>query len=182
MLSQRFFFALCVLLLLSLGSACVGPSDVPPTIKPTLAFPTPTNRPVDEAGPQAPVATLSAAQHLLSLMPACDGLEILAAPVKFEWPNINQRLEELAGSQWGYYRCPAPVADVAAFYKRTLPQSPYGMRETNWVDISDGSLGLYYHPAYQLWFYVWVVPPPGSQLSAYVIVSRSDALAFEPEC
>lgn len=153
------------------GQAGAGPAALPstastPTPYSTMVVPTPMSIPV----------------YILSLMPRCTGVQVLDQPVKFDWPNVEKRLEDLAGADWGYYSCPRPAAEISAFYREQMPKPPYNLTETNWVDRSEGSLGIYYHATRLTWMYVWVVPQPGDAQAAYVIAAQTASEAFEPMC
>ncbi|HEX7974212.1 MAG TPA: hypothetical protein VF498_07375, partial [Anaerolineales bacterium] len=113
----------------------------------------PTTQPTDSA-PKTP------SDYLLTIMPKCDGIQLLDQPVIFKWPNIKQRLKELEESYQGYYTCSQPATDVASFYRETIVKPPFNMNETNWVERPEGTLGLYYHSPTQTWLYLWVVPQP----------------------
>ncbi len=166
-----------ILACLSLCVACTSAGQSVPTSLPA-ASPTPITTSV----PTAVSTPMSIADYILSVTPRCDGIQILDQPVKFVWPNVEQRLKDLEGSDWGYFSCPRPVAEVSAFYREHMPTPPYNMNETNWVDRSEGTLGIYYHTARQTWTYLWVVPQPGGLQTSYVIVAQTASEVFEPEC
>lgn len=141
--------------------------------------------------PQAPAATVlsttsapvSPSEYLLTIMPKCDGIQILDQPVTFPWPNIKQRLKELEKSYQGYYTCSQPVAEVTPFYRKNIIKPPYNMNETNWVERPEGTLGLYYHSPTQTWLYLWIVPQPDNAQASLIIAAQSDASIFQPgEC
>ncbi len=166
-----------ILVCLSLCVACTSAGQSVPPPRPA-ASPTPIMTSV----PMAVSTPMPIADYILSVIPRCDGIQILDQPVKFVWPNVEQRLKDLEGSDWGYYRCPRPVAEISAFYREQMLKPPYNMRETNWVDRSEGTLGVYYHTARQTWTYMWVVPRPGDLQASYVIVALAPGEVFEPEC
>jgi hypothetical protein len=125
----------------------------------------------------APEATpLSLGASMLQKLPKCDGIQVLDNPVKFDWPNIDERLQELSDAQWGYYSCPAPREVVASFYRERMPKPPTNMIETNWVERQEGSVGVYYNGSTTIWTYLWVVPQPEDSQKSFVIVAQ----ALEP--
>jgi len=166
-----------ILVGLSLCVACTSAGQpVPPSLPAASPMPSMTSAPTAVPTP------MSMADYILSVIPRCDGIQILDQPVKFAWPNVEQRLKDLEGSDWGYFSCPRPAAEVSAFYREQMPRPPYNLNETNWVDRSEGTLGVYYHTARRAWTYMWVVPQPGDLQTSYVIVAQTASEVFEPEC
>jgi hypothetical protein len=108
---------------------------------------------------------------MLERLPKCGRIQVLDTPVKFDWPNIDERLQELADALWGYYSCPGSQKDIAAFYRQQMPKPPINMYETNWVERAEGSVGVYYNGV--SWIYLWVVPQPDNLNSSFVIVAQS---------
>ncbi len=106
-------------------------------------------------------------------IPSCTGIETEPQPIKFAWPNIDQRIKELQGADWGYYRCPQSQAEAAAFYRQKMPTPPYNMVETNWVARAEGTVGVYFNAAMNGWSYLWIVPVPGDGQSAYIIIAQN---------
>ena len=176
---MRFLKHTLILTLLCLGTACTGANQSVPALS---AVPAASPTPIMTSAPTAVPTPMSIAEYILSVIPRCDEIEILDQPVKFVWPNVEQRLRDLEGSDWGYFSCPRPVAEVSAFYRERMLQPPYNLNETNWVDRSEGTLGIYYHPVRQNWTYMWVVPQPGDLQTSYVIVAQTASEVFEPEC
>ncbi len=119
---------------------------------------------------------MSLGEAMLQKLPKCDGIQVLDNPVKFDWPNIDERLQELSDAQWGYYSCPAPREEIATFYRERMPKPPINMIETNWVERTEGSVGVYYNGSTTVWTYLWVVPQPEDAQKSYVIVAQ----ALEP--
>lgn len=168
-----------VLVCLSFCVACTGAGQSVPASWP---MPTVSPTPITSLTPAAVPTPMSLAEYILSVIPRCDGIQILDQPVKFVWPNVEQRLKDLEGSDWGYFSCPRPVAEVSVFYREQMPKPPYNLNETNWVDRSEGTLGVYYHTARRTWTYIWVVPQPGDRQASYVIVAQTASEVFAPEC
>lgn len=160
----------CVFMFCCLYLSTVSCSNV---TQPTLSSATiPAINPATTETAPTPVPTpLSAGASLLKTLPKCEGIQILEEPVKFAWPNIEERIKELEGALWGYYSCEGPQVDVAAFYRVQMPKPPFRMYETNWVIRSEGIVGVYYNGA--SWTYLWVVPHPGNAQKSYVIVAQS---------
>ncbi|MGD0751544.1 MAG: hypothetical protein ABSA23_09055 [Anaerolineales bacterium] len=122
-------------------------------------------------GPTSVPTPFSMGTYLLTRLPSCDGIQILEKPIVFDWPNIQERLQELSGAFWGYYSCNGPQAQVAAFYRAKMPKPPYNMNETNWVVRVEGTVGVYYNDASKTWIYLWVVAQPNNPQKSYVIVA-----------
>lgn len=127
--------------------------------------------------PASAVAPISMSEYILSLIPQCDGVQVLE-PITFDWPNLQQRIEELEGSDWGYYACPHPYEEMAEFYRTNATEPPYLLSETNWVVIPEGTLGVYFHSVRQTWIYLWIVPQSPGSHETYVIAAYSLDLAF----
>jgi hypothetical protein len=123
---------------------------------------------------QTPEATpLSLGASMLQKLPKCDGIQVMDEPIIFDWPNIDERLQELSDAQWGYYSCPSPREEVAAFYRERLPKPPTNMIEMNWVERFEGSVGVYYNGSTTVWTYVWVVSQTEDARKSFVIVAQS---------
>ncbi len=116
------------------------------------------------------------------MLPKCQGVKILDNPVKFSWPNIDQRLRELEGSYWGYYACPLAPATASALYREQMPRPPYNKTETNWVSRPEGTLGVYYSEGANMWIYMWIVPQANNPQESYLIVAMANGKVFEPTC
>jgi hypothetical protein len=121
----------------------------------------------------APTATIKIqSDALLAQIPRCDGIRVVHQVITFAWPNIEKRIKQLKGADWGYYACPQSPAQVGKFYRERLPKPPYNQGETNWLVRREGTVGVYYSYATQQWLYVWIVPQPGTQ-ATYVVVAQS---------
>lgn len=165
--------------LLCLCTACAATDQSEPTSAPMPA-PSPTQ--TTSSAPAAVSTPLSVDEYILSVIPQFEGIQSLDQPIQFAWPNVKRRIKELEGSDWGYFRCAQPPAVVSAFYQEHMPEAPYNMREANRVERPEGTLGIYYHSAYDIWVYLWIVPQPTDPQSSYVIVAVADGMAFVPDC
>src|SRR5512146_528185 len=156
--------------LLSLTAACSAtvPTDVAATA-PILAAATPATA-SRTAGPTLAVSTRKASASF----PRCPGMELLTEPVQFDWPTLAEHQQDFSRSQWTYFSCDEPAAEAAALYRQELPQPPYGLEETNWLDRQESALGVYFSQA-GAWDYIWFVPQPGTAQKSYVIISESFA-------
>ena len=163
------FCGLCLVMAACSGNpARAEPSATIPPAPATDSSTTPNS--------QTPEPTpLSLGAAMLEKLPKCDGIQVLDGPIKFDWPNIDERLQELADAQWGYYSCPAPQAKVSAFYREWMPKPPTNMYETNWVERAEGTVGVYYiyKGATLNWIYLWVVPQSDNPQESYIIVAQS---------
>ena len=165
-------FIRCVFLACSVCLVLVACSNTTESTESSVTIP-PAINPEAAQTSQTPEATpLSLGASLLKSLPKCDGIQVLDEPMKFDWPNIDERLQELEGALWGYYSCPGPQVEVAAFYRSQMPKPPNNMDETNWVERAEGSVGVYYNGA-STWIYLWVVPQPEDAQKSYVIVAES---------
>ena len=161
--TMRRSLPLVVLVLATLGLpglAC-GPAATPvatPTAVPSPA-PSPTGTPSEVAEWRD--------------TPACDGLEKLPQAILFDWEGKEEVGD--AGT-WEYYRCQQPQAQVAAFYREMSLKPPYNWQEMAWVEKPQGTLGIYFHAAFQVWLYRWVLPDPAGEQTSRVVVARRDGL------
>ncbi len=152
--------SLIVSLLILEGCASSG-LFAAPTLTPTLTpAPTPTLVPI-------PYPTLSAFED--HNIPPCDGFTVLPEAFPFTWPGIEEALDI---SDWGYFRCTTSVSEAAAFYRAKMTQPPYNWQEFNWVELPEGTLGVYFHTVYQRWFYLWILPTPASRVANLVLAQR----------
>lgn len=110
---------------------------------------------------------------MVSGMPHCPGLTNLRAPLKFDWPNIEEALEKLAEYHWGYYTCALSRSELAVFLRQNMTKSPYVWRTVNQVEHTEGQVTLYYDPFSITFMYVWTLPKPDTQTS-YLIIARGD--------
>ncbi len=166
-------------ILLCVCIACTGTAQSPTT---TSLTSTSSSESTVTAPPSTTSTPPTNAEYALSQIPHCAGIELLDQPVKFAWPNVEQRLKDLAGSAWGYFSCSQPQAVVSAFYREQIIKPPYNRQETNWIDRQEGTLGIYFHAASQNWLYLWIVPQSADNQKSYVIVAITNSEAIEPEC
>ncbi len=140
----------------------------------------PSNPPVPSA--VASTAALSASSPVprslpptvnpAAMFPRCNGMQVLTDPIRFNWPNIDQRIRELEGSFWTYLACEQLQPEVASLYRAQLPNPPYNLHEMNWLERNEGTVGIYFTRA-GTWKYVWIVPQPEDPQKSYVIVAES---------
>jgi hypothetical protein len=114
---------------------------------------------------------LSAAEILLTRLPKCEGIQIRENPIIFDWPNIERHKKEYEEALWGYFSCEQPQVDVAAYYRAQMPKPPSNAYEMNWVEISEGTVGVFYNGL--LWTIVWIVPRDGNMQKTYVIIAQT---------
>jgi hypothetical protein len=160
--------------LVCLCMACSGASQPAPTPL-TAPSASPSATP-DQAATAIPP---SQAEPAPSRVPSCANVQVLDQPITFVWPHIEKHIQELEGSEWSYFACAQPPQEVSAFYRQQMPKPPYNMQEANWVEIPEGTLGVYFHNGYQSWFYVWVVPQPDNPQASYVIVAVTNDSSFQ---
>jgi hypothetical protein len=162
-----------VLFYFCLNLGLVACSNDPQLTQPSATIPA-RNPATTESTPTLVPTPLSVGASLLRRLPKCEGIQVLEEPIKFIWPNIEERLIELEGTLWGYYSCEGLQVEVAAFYREQMPKPPYNMDETNWVKRSEGTVGVYYNAGSIAWIYLWVVPQPDNTLKSYVIVAQTN--------
>ena len=106
--------------------------------------------------------------------PPCKGMQSLSDPVNFEWPNLNEHRQEFSRSQWTYFACEQPAPEVAASYRQQLPEPPYSLDETNWLERQEGTLGVYFSQK-GAWDYIWFIPRPNDPQKSYLIIAETFA-------
>jgi hypothetical protein len=152
-------------------TACASaPRQTTPSIFPIASLPA-----VSTATPAAFSNSSALGESLLLRIPKCDGIEIQDEPIIFSWPNIETRIKELGEALWGYYSCDRPQKEVVAFYKAHMTDPPYNNHEINWVERSEGFVGVYYNSA-NAWLYIWILPQPDFPEKTYIIVAISYVL------
>ncbi len=104
--------------------------------------------------------------------PHCDGMQALTGPVKFAWPNLDDRMQDFVRPWWSYFSCDEPAGEISALYRQALPKPPYNMAETNWLERPEGTLGIYFSQTGE-WDYIWIVPQPADPQKAYIIVAET---------
>ncbi len=165
---------LIICLILLCAVAACAPSTVTqggPTLTP---LPSPAPQPTLSPSP-VPTRTDYESRNI----PGCDGFEALPAAFKFTWPGIEEVTD---ANDWGYYRCGNAPAEVAALYHQKMTEPPYNWQEFNWVELPEGTLGVYYHAVYQVWLYVWILPIPSDQGSYLVVAQRDVSEPMELPC
>ena len=165
--AARRFLSLC------LGLSLAGCAQGSPQPAATATTPATALAPTDTAPAPAASGDTTGAD-LLKNLPKCAGIEILTEPVVFDWPNIQERLQELEAALWGYYRCDGAQAQVAGFYRAQMPKPPTNMGEMNWVTREEGDVGVYYSGSSLTWIYLWVVAAPEMPQKSYVIMAETD--------
>jgi hypothetical protein len=142
-------------------------------VEPSVMVPPSINTSSTQTSTTPEATPLSLSASLLQKLPKCLGIQILDNPIKFDWPNIDERLQELTDAQWGYYSCPGPGEEVAMYYREQMPKPPFNQIETNWVERTEGSVGVYYNGSTTIWTYLWVVSQSQDSRQSYVIVAES---------
>ncbi len=160
----RILLAIC----LQLAAVACSPAG---SSNPTTASPVvPITQPATLPG-GAPTSSADGADTSVPF-PHCKGMQVLKDPISFDWPNIEQRIRELAGSFWTYLACEQPATEAARLYREQLPEPPYNLHEMNWLEREEGTVGIYYTRG-GLWDYVWIVPHPDDAQRSYVIIAES---------
>ena len=156
------------LLLLVLGQcvACTSQSNGQ-----TSPFTIPKATPGSQPTTVAPSVTGEPVDYVISDMPHCQGLTDLKAPVKFDWPDIENALEKLADYNWGYYTCAIPQPQLLSLLRDGMPKPPYLWREVNHADHAGGTVVLFYRSFKIIWIYIWVLPGPDTQTS-YMFIAK----------
>lgn len=101
-------------------------------------------------------------------------MQLLTDPVQFDWPNLEEHKQDFFRSTWTYYSCDEAAPHVASLYQQDLPQPPYGMQETNWLERTEGTLGVYFSQT-GAWDYIWFIPQRDDVQKSYVIIAETFA-------
>ena len=161
--------AFLILLYLGLAVACTSqPSSQPGT------FFIPTETPGSQLAAPTPNATASKPEdYVISGMPHCQGLTDLKAPVKFDWPDIDNILDKLSEYNWGYYTCAIPQPELLTFLRTGMPKPPYLWREVNHADYAGATVVLFYNDVDGVWIYIWTLPRSDKETS-YMFIAKGD--------
>ncbi len=148
----------CLVLLFAVAACAPAPTPTP--IPTATQVPAPTRT-------RAPVPTMTVSESMG--IPACEGFTAYTKPFGFTW----QGLEDVKDvNDWGYYGCSKGLAESASFYRENMVKPPYNWQEFNWVELPQGTLGVYFHAVYQEWLYLWFLPRPGASGSNMVSAVR----------
>ncbi len=145
------------------------------------AAPTPTPLPAPTASP-SPAATeklMTTGEYLQRTIPTCEGEAVLKERPDFQWPNLEQHIKDLAGSNWGYYSCTEPQKALSTSFRAKLVKPPYNLQETNWIDRSEGTLGVFYDSLAQSWSYFWIVPQAADANQSFVVLAVTSGSSFQ---
>lgn len=157
---------------------CVGctvaplpaPSPVPtPAPSPTLILPSPTGE----------MSTALPNRLAPADVPACPGAQELEKPIEFSWTGIEDVRQSAPESNWTFYRCNAPQATVAAFYRRWMPEQ-YRWVQPHWEERANASLGVYFYSsstqgAPNRWLYLWFLPDASTKQNSYLVAAWWEA-------
>ena len=159
-----------IMLIFGLGTACRGqPNGESRTF--AISTATPGILPVAAAVPSD--APLTIEDFIISDTPRCPGFADLKAPVKFDWPDIDNILQKLEQYHWGYYTCAMTQPELLAFLRAGMPKPPYLWREVNHVDYAGATVVLFYQGGKGIWNYVWTLPGPDKQTS-YLLIAKGE--------
>jgi hypothetical protein len=161
--------AFLILLFLGLAAGCTSqPNSQPRT------FSIPTETPGSQLASTTANATAPRPEnYVIKDIPLCQGLTNLKAPVKFDWPDIDNILDKLAEYNWGYYSCAIPQPELLAFLRTGMPKPPYLWREVNHADYAGATVVLFYNDVNGIWIYIWTIPRPDKQTS-YMFIAKGD--------
>jgi hypothetical protein len=169
MKASRWFIVLMTLWM------CVGCAITPtPTPSPV---PTPVPSPtVIVPSPPGVMSTSVPNGRAPADVPACPGAQDLDKPIEFSWTGIEDVRQSTPESNWTFYRCNAPPATVAAFYRRWMPEVPYGWAQYPWEERASATLGVYYYTTItpgvpNRWLYLWFLPDSSTTQSSYLVAA-----------
>ena len=158
-----------------LGCA-VAPTPVPVvnTPLPTLQ-PSPTRTPV-----LLPTATaLPVGDFLPADLPRCDGLKAVT-PFTFSWAGYAEL--DMSQGKWYHYHCSSKPEDLATFYRSKMSNPPYSWLQQNWVENTEGKLGVYFHAVRQVWLYTWFLTDTQNPEASRLVVSAQDKAPLSLPC
>lgn len=163
-----FAASLCMLaLVLGLTAACQGNPSSPNTPYQIITA-TPGGLP---GGPTlTPEPTVP---YVIAGMPPCPGLRNLGAPLKFDWPDIENALEKLKDYNWGYYRCAMTAPELITFLHAGMVKPPYLWQFINMAEHNNGRVSLFYQPFQVIWIYIWMLPGPDDR-SSYLVIAKGE--------
>lgn len=105
-------------------------------------------------------------------IPPCDGFELLPSSFSFNWPGLDSIKN---ADNWDYVRCSKRPGEIASFYRSKMTQPPYSWQELGWVELPEGTLGVYFDAVRQGWLYLWMLPRLGSGEASQMVVARTAA-------
>lgn len=136
-------------------------------------FEIPTATPAAEGTPGPTRTPVPRLPYPIDGIPLCSGLKEYPGVLSFQWPNVEEALEQLEEYTWGYYECDLPAKDLEAFYHREAPKPPWLWEEVNGADHVGGHVRLYYQRFQLIWIYIWMLPRDGGQHS-YLVIAKGD--------
>jgi hypothetical protein len=112
-------------------------------------------------------------------MPQCDGFQELPDAVHFDWPGIEE-IKDV--DSWGYFRCGQPAAQVAANYRERMVKPPYNWQQIGWVELPEGTLGVYFDAVRQDWLYLWFLITPDVPGTLLIAAPRKGDMPLNLPC
>lgn len=111
-------------------------------------------------------------------IPLCQVGRELDEPLKFDWPGIDQ----VGEADWYYYRCGQSAGDLATAYRTEMPQPPLNWREDAWVELPEGTLGVFFHSGHQAWIYLWFLSDKTSPTSSNLVLAERQGTPLDTSC
>ncbi len=163
-----FAIVLCVAVLVALQGCSAAPTPTPtPPSTSTLVPRTATPPPPTPVGDYVP-----------SDIFRCEGVRAINTAVKFDWPGIDNVVQ----ADWLYYQCDQKPLELAGIYREKMVNPPFNWLENAWVELPQGTLGVYYHTAKQTWLYLWFIADASSEGHSNLVVAQRDDFPLELPC
>jgi hypothetical protein len=114
-------------------------------------------------------------------VPACQGAQNLDQPMKLPWEiwdesKLQRVIIHSLESNWTYYRCSQSLKSLTAFYRQTMPLSPYDWLEDSAEEHDEGTLLIYNDskvsvtPGFR-WVYLALLPEKSNANISYLIAT-----------
>ncbi len=163
---------LVVSTMLWIGVGCtVAPTPTPaplptPVLPPTVGVTTPSGM----------LSTSVVNRQAPANVPACPEAQALDQPIEFTWTGSEDVRHNAPDSNWTYYRCGEPRASLAEFYRRWMPEMPYGWVQMYWEERTGATMGVFFYTASGInepnrWLYLWFLGDNASPQDAHMVAA-----------
>ncbi len=173
---MKFSYWLVVIMGLLIGVGCaVAPTPTPSPV------PTPVPSPaIGVATPNGMLITSVANRRAPADVPACPNAQVLPQAIELTWTGTEDVRHNAPDSNWTYYRCGGPRANVVAFYRRWISEQPYDWVQMYWEERTDATMGAFYRIGAGLtepnrWLYLWVLSDTSASQNSDLVAAWWEA-------
>jgi hypothetical protein len=101
-------------------------------------------------------------------------------PFTFSWAGYAE--VDMTQGKWYHYSCSSKPEDLATLYRSKMTSPPYSWLEQNWVENSEGKLGVYFHTVRQVWLYTWFLADTKNLEASRLVVSEQGSAPLSLPC